>query len=51
MAAPITRMVEAHPPDVQEQTWNAITEAIREHAAEDGTVRFANLVLLASGTA
>jgi SAM-dependent methyltransferase len=51
MAAPITRMVEAHPPDVQEQTWSAITEAIREHAAEDGSVKFSNLVLLASGSA
>jgi hypothetical protein len=36
---------------VQEETWAAITEATREAAAEDGTVRLSNLVLLAAGRA
>jgi SAM-dependent methyltransferase len=51
IVAPITAMVSKHPPDVQEETWAAITEAAREHAAPDGKVRFDNLVLLASGRA
>jgi SAM-dependent methyltransferase len=51
IVAPITAMVSKHPPDLQEQTWAAITEAAREHAAEDGQLRLENLVLLASGRA
>jgi hypothetical protein len=51
IVAPITAMVSKHPPDLQEQTWAAITEAAREHAAEDGKLRLENLVLLASGRA
>jgi SAM-dependent methyltransferase len=51
IVAPITAMVSKHPPDVQEQTWAAITEAAREHTAEDGKLRLENLVLLASGRA
>ena len=50
IAPPITAMLAPHPPDVQEETWNAITEATREQAG-DGPVSFTNLVLLASGRA
>src|SRR5262249_986126 len=32
IAPPITAMLAPHPADVQERTWNAITEAIRETA-------------------
>jgi len=51
IAPPITAMIEPHPQDVQEKTWAAITDAIRQEAAGDGVVRFANLVLLAAGRA
>jgi enediyne biosynthesis protein CalE5 len=49
--APITAMLAAYAPQEQEETWQAITDAAREHAAADGTVRFANQVLLACGRA
>jgi enediyne biosynthesis protein CalE5 len=51
IVAPLTALIAKHPADVQEQTWQAITEAVRQHAAPDGKVRFDNLVLLASGRA
>src|SRR5262245_8655170 len=50
IAPPISAMINPQPPDVQEETWNAITEAVRD-AAGDGPVRLANVVLLASGRA
>ena len=49
IAPPISAMIEPHPQQVQDETWAAITEAIREHAGGDGAVRLTNLVLLASG--
>jgi enediyne biosynthesis protein CalE5 len=51
IAAPITAMVSQHPPDVQEATWDAITEAVRAHAGGDGKVTLKNLALVAVGTA
>jgi enediyne biosynthesis protein CalE5 len=51
IAPPISALIKPHPEDVQEQAWNAITEAIRERAADDGTVSLTNQVLLASGRA
>jgi SAM-dependent methyltransferase len=51
IVAPITAMVSKHPPEVQQETWAAITEAVREYAGEDGRVRFPSLVLAASGRA
>jgi len=51
IAPPITALIEPHPPEVQEETWAAITDAVRERAADDGTVRLSNLVLLAAGRA
>jgi hypothetical protein len=51
IAPPITAMLEPHPPEVQEETWAAITEAARERAADDGAVRLSNLALLAVGRA
>jgi enediyne biosynthesis protein CalE5 len=50
IAPPISAMIAPHPKDVQDETWAAITEAIRE-AAADGEVRLSNLVLLAAGRA
>ena len=51
IAPPITAMIDPHPQNVQDETWAAITEAIRQAAAEDGAVRFSNLVLLPVGRA
>ncbi|MGH2961350.1 MAG: hypothetical protein ACRDL3_04020, partial [Solirubrobacterales bacterium] len=51
IAPPITAMIDPHPPDVQDETWAAITEAIGERAGEDGAVRLENKVLLAAGRA
>jgi enediyne biosynthesis protein CalE5 len=51
IAPPISAMIDPHPPKVQDETWAAITEAIGQTAADDGKVRFSNLVLLAAGRA
>ncbi len=51
IAPPITAMIAPHPQEVRDETWAAITEAIREAAGDDGAVRFSNLVLLAAGRA
>jgi SAM-dependent methyltransferase len=51
IAPPITAMIEPHPQDVQDETWAAITEAVRETAGEDGSVSFQNLALIAAGRA
>lgn len=51
IAPPITALIEPHPPEVQEETWSAITDATRKAAGGDGAVRFSNLVLLAAGRA
>ena len=51
IAPPITAMIDPHPPEVQDETWAAITEAIRGHAADDGTVTLTSRVLMASGKA
>jgi len=50
IAPPISALIDPHPPDVQEETWNAITEATRE-ATGGGKVTFSNRVLLAAGRA
>jgi SAM-dependent methyltransferase len=51
IAPPISAMIAPHPEDVQNETWDAITEAARETAESDGQVRNSNLVLIASGQA
>jgi hypothetical protein len=51
IAPPITSMIAPHPQEMQEETWAAITEAIREAAGDSGAVTLSNLVLLASGRA
>jgi enediyne biosynthesis protein CalE5 len=51
IAPPITAIIDPHPQDVQDETWAAITDAVRQVAADDGAVRLANLVLLAAGRA
>jgi len=49
IAPPINAMIDPHPKEVQEETWAAITDAIRQAVPNDGPVRFSNLALLASG--
>ena len=49
--APITRMIEAQPEDVQPKAWKAIEDDISELADEDGKLNLPNRVLLASGQA
>ena len=51
IAPPISGMIAPHPPEVQDETWAAITAAIRDVAGGEGPVRLTNLVLLAVGTA
>ena len=51
IAPPISSMITPHPQDVQDATWAAITEAVQEQAADDGTLTLPNLVLLAAGRA
>jgi SAM-dependent methyltransferase len=51
IAAPIANLVKPYPPEVQHQVWQAVTDAARAHASEDGSVRMTNLVLVASGQA
>jgi ubiquinone/menaquinone biosynthesis C-methylase UbiE len=51
IAPPISNLMKSHPPEVQDETWAAITDAMRAHAVDDGKVRMKNLVLLAAGRA
>lgn len=51
IAPPITAMIAPHPQEVQDETWAAITEAIRDAAGDGEAVRLSNLVLLAAGRA
>ena len=48
---PLVAMIAPRPPDVQAQTWDAITDAFQAHASDDGSVTLSNLVLLAAGRA
>lgn len=51
MIPPITNLLKPHPPEVQQRAWQAVTDAALGHTSADGTVRFANLVLVAAGRA
>jgi SAM-dependent methyltransferase len=51
IAAPIVAMISAHTEDVQRETWDAITEAVRERADDGGRIILANQVLIAAGQA
>jgi enediyne biosynthesis protein CalE5 len=51
IVAPLVALLASYPPDVQEGAWNAVTEAARAQANDDGSVTLSNLVLLASGKA
>jgi len=51
MVPPIYNLVNARPPDVQRECWQAVTDAAGDFASQDGSVRFSNLVLVAAGRA
>jgi SAM-dependent methyltransferase len=51
IAPPIRAMIDPHPPEVQDETWAAITDAVRGEAADDGTVTMTSLALIAAGRA
>ena len=51
IAPPIYNLVNPQPPEVQRDCWQAITDAVRAHASDDGRVRLSNLVLVAAGRA
>lgn len=50
IAPPVSAMIAPHPPEKQEEAWNAITEAVRD-ASDGDKVHFSNLSLLAAGRA
>jgi SAM-dependent methyltransferase len=51
IAAPIVAMIAPHPEEVQRETWDAITEAVRATAGDDGRISLENQVLIAAGEA
>jgi hypothetical protein len=51
IAPPIRAIIDPHPEEVQDETWQAITDAMRQQAGDDGTVKLTNLVLMAVGSA
>jgi SAM-dependent methyltransferase len=51
LVPPVANLVKSHPPEVQQRVWQAVTDATRPHASEDGSVRLTNLVLVAAGQA
>lgn len=51
IAPPVRAIVAPHPPDVQEATWAAITDAVASRAEAGGTVRMPGLALVAVGRA
>jgi len=51
IAPPINAIIDPHPLEVRDETWAAITDAIRQETDDDGAVRLSNLALLAAGRA
>jgi SAM-dependent methyltransferase len=51
IAPPVSALMASHPPEVQEETWGAITQAVADAAGGGGPVRLTNLALLAAGRA
>jgi ubiquinone/menaquinone biosynthesis C-methylase UbiE len=49
--APIRKMVQAHPEDMQEEVWKAIADDVRDESDDGGTLRLVNQVLMAVGQA
>jgi SAM-dependent methyltransferase len=51
IAPPVGNLMASHPPEVQDKTWAAVTEAVRAHTVDDGKVRMSNLAFVAAGRA
>jgi ubiquinone/menaquinone biosynthesis C-methylase UbiE len=51
IVAPLVAIISHQPEDVQKETWDAITEAAREAAGDDGRIKLSNQVLVAAGQA
>jgi len=51
VSAPIRAMIEQHAGEVQEEAWDAITQAAEGARGGSKPLRFSNVVLLASATA
>jgi SAM-dependent methyltransferase len=51
IAPPVSNLMASHPSETQDETWAAITEAVRAHAGDDGKVHMKNLALVAAGRA
>jgi SAM-dependent methyltransferase len=51
IAPPVSNLMASHPPEVQDETWAAITEATRAHLGDDDKVRQKNLAFVAAGRA
>jgi hypothetical protein len=48
---PLVALIGKHAPEDPARAWDAIRGAVEERAADDGTITFSNLVLLAVGRA
>ena len=48
---PLVALIAKNAPDDPEKVWDAILGAVEERASDDGTLKFANRVLLAVGRA
>ncbi len=51
ISAPIRAMIERYAGDAQDEAWEAITQAAAQAVGASKSLRFSNMVLLASGTA
>jgi len=51
IAPPVTALMADQPPEIQDETWAAITAAANERAGSDGSIELTNLALIASGSA
>jgi len=51
IAPPLNAIIDPHPPEVREETWAAIAEAIRQQGGGEEAVSLNNLVLIAVGRA
>lgn len=51
IAPPLSGLLAGFPPEVQEETWAAMTDAVRERAGGDRPFTLSNLALVASGAA
>ena len=51
IVAPIVAMISQHPEEVQQETWQAITDAAAERANADGRLEMPNQVLVTAGQA